>query len=133
MFLSMPKEKYLKHLHINTQLSCRRTAPDSNSWSKLLVGHITFFERASLCISDESGSPIPSTLSVLASYCEGVFHTNIMKLFLCLAGKHVPTSGKPENRFLVWGFFCGFFLFFSFPPISKDLHDFPGTPSFVRR
>lgn len=31
--------------------------------------------------------------------------TNIMKLFLCLAGKHVPTTGKPENRFLVLPFF----------------------------
>lgn len=56
---------------------------------------------------DESGSPHPPTLSVLASYCEGVFQPQYNEV-IPLASKHVPITGKPENRFLV-------FLLFFFP------------------
>lgn len=46
----------------------------------------------------------PHAVSLLPTVRE-FSSTNIMKLFLCLAGKHVPTTGKPENRFLVFLFF----------------------------
>lgn len=98
-------QRELKHLPTNIQLSCRRAAADSNSWNKLLVG-LLFFLKGILMYQWWVRFPLnsPCSLSLLPTVRE-FSSINIMKLLLCLAGKHVPTTGKPENRFSSFFFF----------------------------
>lgn len=128
MFLGMPRESiWSTFLQIHSSpvegLQLIVTAGASCWW-----GSSTFvFLKGHPYVSVMSQIPPDfPMLSVLASYCEGVFSINIMKLFLCLAGKHVPTTGKPENRFS-W-------FFFFFPPDQQGPARFPRDSFlFIRR
>lgn len=115
-FLGMPREKYLKHLPINTELSYKRNVPYSNSCNKLAGQTYYLFWKGILTYQWQVSPPFPTlsaqiktqwliwSSSLLPTVRE-FSSTTIINVILCLAGKHVPTAGGQRTDFSTPSFF----------------------------